>query len=689
MESLKLFHGKWRKGKETNPNLIRNRPFTNVVYHEKFRVILMGIGNNTDEEKESFCVELSAKYSIQRSLLRKIVDQCPIVIKKNVTLNKAESLSRLLKSFGAQVTVEVKRDSPPISLEFQKSELQPLALESASLRKNHGGGWNVIGRAKNIASETLSDIWVLIQLFGDFDEFLTFEEVPLALNPFPQAETAPFKAIFEGDLSIQKLSITFKNASGMPLAALDRRTKPEWIKVDFDEGDEAVMSIVLTRPSRPIPLEPYKDETKRDTSSAPLSRDVQASRAELVPLHAEIVEEVVSIPPVRHLEESVLETVSQIGEGSKTETDENRESPFESEKEDIAEERIEAKTTPVEELHRLESVSLPSSCLPFLEKKEEKMEEEELDRASEMNREQEDQPVPFEAPFLDASAFEEASRLIQEISEKNEEREREPVPFPWMEEFRKSIETYSQKHPDPFSCWFQSQQEKSEFKDGFHSLITILIHARFDQTDEPLKALVNTQRVFTLALNPNTAPAAIPALEGTGFFTGEQWRDLFSRALPKLQQVCHGILERRKWEALEIQRLIQVIPHMSEKSSRKSVRWMSDLTPAVVDIDFETLSVSINENVYRVACRLGVVDPHFDFYQGRNSMGDRKIQAFAVSAFPKNPSRIEDPMTWIGGKEEGGHCFPSEPQCQGCLLEAFCQKLCLHFDPSEKGMSRR
>jgi hypothetical protein len=649
----------------------------------------MGIGKNTDEEKESFCVELSAKYSIPRSLLRKIVDQCPIVIKKNVTLHKAESLSRLLKSFGAQVTVEVKRDSPPISLEFQKPELQPLALESASLRKNHGGGWNVIGRAKNIASETLNDIWVLVQLFGDFDEFLTFEEVPLTLNPFPQAETAPFKAIFEGDLSIQKLSITFKNASGMPLAALDRRTKPEWIKVDFDEGDEAVMSIVLTRPSRPIPLEPHKDETKRNTSPAPLSRDVQAPRAESVPLHAEIVEEVVSTPPEKHLEESVLETVSQIGEESKTEIDENWENPFESKKKDIAEGRIEAKTTPVEELQRLESVSLPSSSLAFLEKKEEEMEEKELDRASEMNRDQEDQPVPFEAPLLDASAFEEASRLIQEISEKNEEKEREPVPFPWIEEFKKSIESYSQKHPDPFSCWFQSQQEKSEFKDGFHSLITILIHARFDQTDEPLKALENTQRVFTLALNPNTAPAPIPALEGTGFFTGEQWRDLFSRALPKLQQVCHGILERRKWEAFEIQRLIQVIPHMSEKSSRKSVRWISDLTPAVVDIDFATLSVSIDENVYRVACRLGVVDPHFDFYQGRNSMGDRKIQAFAVSAFPKNPSRIEDPMTWIGRTEEGGHCFPSEPQCQGCLFEAFCQKLCLHFDPSEKGMSHR
>jgi hypothetical protein len=666
---------------------MRSRPSTNVVYHEKCRVILVGVGHNTAEEKESFCVELSSKYSIERSLLRKIVDQCPIVIKKNVTLHKAESLARLLRSFGAQVTVETKRDSPPITLEFQKPDLPPLSLESASLRKNRGGGWNVIGRAKNISSETLNDVWVLIQLFGDFDEFLNFEEVPLALNPFPQSETAPFKAIFEGDLSVQKLSITFKNASGMPLAALDRVAKPEWFKVDFDEGDEAVMSIVLTKPSRPVPSDPHRSEAKPNSSSSSLSGDVEASGAELVPVHSEIVEETVSIPRPKHPEEPVLDTVSELGEGSKKEADENRKSLLEYREEDIPEGPVEPRTTPVEEHPRVEFISLPSPSLPFPAKSEEKMEDIELVRSSEMNRDQEDQSALLEAPLLDASAFEEASRLIREVSEKNEEKEREPVPFPWIEEFRKSIERYFQEHPDPFSRWFQSQQEKREFEDGFHSLLTILIHARFDQVDESLKALENTRRVFALALNPNLAPDSIPALEGTGFFAGEQWRDLFGRALPKLRQVCHGILERNKWEASEIQRLIQVIPHMSEKSSRRSVRWISDLTPEVVEINFETLSVSINESIYRVACRLGVLDPHFDFYQGRNSMGDRRIQTFALSAFPKNPSRIEDPMTWVGGTEEGGHCFPSEPQCAGCLFEVFCQKFFLHFDPSEKGMS--
>jgi hypothetical protein len=667
---------------------MRSRPSTNIIYHEKCRVILLGIGNNSVEEKESFCVELSGKYRIQRSLLRKIVDQCPIVIKKNVTRPKAESLARLLRSFRAQVGVEVKRESPPITLEFQNSEPQLLSLESASLRKNLGGGWNVIGRVKNISPETLNDIWVLIQLFGDFDEFLTFEEVPLALNPFPQSETAPFKALFEGDLSVQKLSITFKNASGVPLAALDSRAKPEWRKVDIDEGDEAVMSIALTRSSRPIPSDPYRSEAKPASSPDSASGDVGAPEAEWVPLPSEIVEEVASTTQVKHLEESVSDTVSQIGEGSKTEPNENWKNLLESKKKDIPEGPIEVKTTHVEEHPQEESISLPSPSFPLPAKIEEKRDEIELVRASEMNRAEEDLPGRIEVPSLDASAFEEASRLIQEISEKDEEREREPVPFPWIEEFRKAVERFFQEQPDPFTRWFRKQQEKSEFKDGFHSLITILIHARFDQADEPLKAIDNTRRVFTLALNSSTAPNTIPDLEGTGFFTGEQWRDLFGRALPKLQQVCHGILGRRTWEASEIQRLIQVIPHMSEKSSRKSVRWISDLVPSVVEIDLETLSVSINKELYRVACRLGVVDPHFDFYQGRNSMGDRKIQAFALSAFPKAPARVEDPMSSIGGTE-GGHCLPNGPRCLDCLFEAFCQKLFLHFDPSEKGMSPR
>ncbi len=69
-------------------------------------------------------------------------------------------------------------------------------------------------------------------------------------------------------------------------------------------------------------------------------------------------------------------------------------------------------------------------------------------------------------------------------------------------------------------------------------------------------------------------------------------------------------------------------------------------------------------------------------------MGDLKIQAFAKEAFPQDPSQIEAPMAWMGRNVAGGHCLPSQPQCEGCLFDKFCPKLYLQFDPSGKGMGR-
>jgi adenine-specific DNA glycosylase len=87
-----------------------------------------------------------------------------------------------------------------------------------------------------------------------------------------------------------------------------------------------------------------------------------------------------------------------------------------------------------------------------------------------------------------------------------------------------------------------------------------------------------------------------------------------------------------------------------------------------------------------VASRLGVVNPLFDYYQGKNSMGDLRIQSFARTAFPDDPGKIEGPMSRLGAKDEGGHCWPTEPRCQDCPFEGFCQKLFLDFNPAEKGM---
>lgn len=54
-----------------------------------YRVILHGIGKNTEQEKTEFCEGIASHYGIPVSLMKKIADSSPIVIKKNLSLKKA------------------------------------------------------------------------------------------------------------------------------------------------------------------------------------------------------------------------------------------------------------------------------------------------------------------------------------------------------------------------------------------------------------------------------------------------------------------------------------------------------------------------------------------------------------------------------------------------------------------------
>jgi hypothetical protein len=214
-----------------------------------------------------------------------------------------------------------------------------------------------------------------------------------------------------------------------------------------------------------------------------------------------------------------------------------------------------------------------------------------------------------------------------------------------------------------------------------------LVHSRFDQREQSVKALENTQRVVRLITRPTLLLEDIPLLEATPFVPGDVWRDLFHRAIPKIHQIGKTILERNKWSAFDLEQVIRVIPHMGHENSRKAVQWINDLIPDVVVVDLSDALISVGESLYRVASRLGIVDPYSDYYQGRHSPGDIKIQFFAKMAFPQNPMKSEEPMAEMGREEEqGGHCFAVQPRCEGCLFETFCPKLYIHFDPSGKGL---
>ena len=634
----------------------------------RYRVLLIGIGNNTEAEKDSFCNKISKNYNVPFAHLRKIVDRCPAIVKKNLSLRKAEFLAKTFRSFGASVSVEEKREIPPISLEFQELTPHQLALESSSVRKSEGGTWSVTGRARNISGETLSDTWVLIQLFEDFEEFIAFEEAPLPINPLPTGQISPFKVTLEGTLSAKKISIGFKNASGRPIPAMDKRKKREWMKA---EGEDEHPLLTAGMPAA------FDDKAEETDLAQPLEKMIGEKENEIrgeIPFSLEKEVEPKSVQEIREEQKdaervseespSVPEPLGKIMEPSSTLVKEN-DYPGDQESEIV-----------------LGQETSQSSSLDALGKDNEAA----LDR-SEVAPERAEGTSQSR---LGASVFQEATQLLKDISEGSKEErveERADPSFSWIEFFRDAVETFYHTPHDIFSIWLEECWEKGEFKDSLHRLLTILVHSRFDQGTQPIKALENTQRSFQLILQPNLLLDEVPFLEGTSFASGEVWRDLFQRALPKVHQIGMTVFEKNKWSVSDLERLIQVIPQMGGQNSRIAVRWINELISDVVEIDFSNAPIVIGESLYRVAARLGIVDPNLDCYQGRNSMGDTKIQSFATTAFPHNPVRIEKPMSWVGsGEEQGGHCYPLHPWCDGCLFKNFCPKLYLDFNPSEKGM---
>jgi hypothetical protein len=668
----------------------------------RYRVLLIGIGGNTEEEKESFCQAIYKNYGVPLPVLKKIADRCPIILKKNLSLKKAETLAKTLKYYRAIVSVEERRNLPPISLEFQELVPHLLALESSYFKKISGGTWSVIGRAKNISDDTLIDTWALIQLFDPFEEFIAFEEAPFPINPLPSGESSPFKVIFEGDFAIKKISVAFKNASGQPIPAVDKRKKREWVEVEFNdravhfyspswipkEAEERSKIIELTEPTEEIVLE--KGEEIPTETIHSLKQEEGLSFREEIEEKREGDVEIVSEEPLsltldedsseRIFEPSAkdLETPSQLPDEKGYSTEEELKDTF---KDDES-----LQTTPL---------NMPGELLETIE---------EETALSDLKSHVENEEMVGESQ-VDVSLFEEATQLLEDISEspkevegvgkteeigetvEEETLEEGPPLFPWIDYFRDAVEMYYQKPHDIFSTWFENCQKEGEFKSPLHSLLTILVHSRFEQGDYSIQALENTQRVFRLLIQPHLLLEEIPPLEETPFASGEIWKTLFFKALPKVQQIGNTILGKNRWRALDLKRAIQVIPHMGGINSQMAIQWIHRLIPDIVALDFSDTPVSIGESLYRVASRLGILDPYFDYYQGRNSMGDIKIQSFAQMAFPQNPVKIEEPMVWMGGvREKGGHCFPTQPQCEECLFETFCPKLYIHFNPSEKGM---
>lgn len=623
---------------------------------ESYRVVLHSIGGHSETEKTQFCREVSDHYGIPLPLMEKIADRCPIVIKKDLPFKKAKLLAFAFKTFGATVSVEKKKRLPPIVLESSTQKSMPLELESSHLRKTVAGTWQVLGKVRNRFHEKLSDVWVLVQLFDEFDDLISFEEISLPVNPLLPNESSPFKVLLEGELSIHKISFSFKNASGFLLPAKDGRMKREWIEVKIAELQKNTLSPPIDLPSESV-------------SSVPISSPPTDTEGEERPLAEEEIEQLSGILPITEEAKSEARDEEE-RESVEQSFDIDRQEKPEPKKEtaDFEPPSVEAEASKIEE--------------PAIEEDKVDQAEEELQLDEPIDDSLSEQSGHGNLDFIQSEDIDPSSVTASQVYEKEDEK---AFSFAWMDEFRRAIQTYEQTRSDPFRSWFEMIQKEGRFLNVYHSLLTLLIYARFNQTHPSDRALENTKRVFDVALQTNLPSEDVPSLDGVLFFPAEIWRDLFLRAHSKLQEVSHRILERTEWKLFDLDRLIRIIPHMTARNSRWAIRFMHQFIPEV-RVDLSTMEIEVNESLYRVASRLGVINPLFDYYQGKNSMADVKIQSFARSAFPEDPGRIEDPLNLIGAENQNGPCAPTEPSCQDCPFGSFCWKLSIGFNPPEKGM---
>ncbi len=606
-----------------------------------------------------------------------------------------------------------------IFLEFQNLESHQLALESTYLGKTESGAWTLVGRVRNLSEENLHDTWVLSQIFDEDEGVLSFEEVPIPINPLPPREASPFKVMFEQGLPIRSISIAFKNASGKPIPTLDRRKVKEWVEGRVEmEGAKENISQPLPSSERQQTVSTESLNTASSAATCQPESIEQLSLAEPPPSDFFQAEGNIEDDEFREKEPAVF-TQNFNPEGELLLTQSNEiEGPLPV-RDDFTEMRI-----------GIEEGGLRSETLSL---EEEASDGERAEGAPEgVEEESSGNPAePFDLPLasfspiqiaseesepglsgtfesesdvpngtetkqgfrFDLSLFEEASKLLEEISnEPMKKEDEEPLPFQWIEDFRNSVESYHENNRDPFVTWFGTLRRANDFDEPDHLVATILAHARFCQKGGSEEAFQNTLRVFKLLRQKNVRREEVPGLEGTPFMKGDLWTELFHKAIPKLREVANRILTKRRWNASDLQRLVQIIPFMGERNSERAVRWICELIPDLVEVEASTISFAVNEGLYRVAARLGIVDPFFDTYQGKHSLAHLKIKAFARMAFPLHPWKVEGPMTWCGiGISEGGggYCLPSHPVCEGCLFGGFCPRLYLDFNPSERGMKAK
>ena len=219
-----------------------------------YKVLFLGITNDTAEGRREFTRVISKRFHIPPERFEYLISKPPVLLKRGLSLAKAEALVKEFRSMGGKVQLMAEEAIPLLQLEYKAGKEPLLQLESLS-SSFQGGKIEVTGRVRNISSHPLQGVKVIAQFFDSRDQFIIYEESPIAFSLLHPDQSSPFKVIREGDTQVGRISIAFKGEDGAVVEA----------RIDNTGGDKAVSIEGSHRP--------------KDSDKATVKRRVPGSRA--------------------------------------------------------------------------------------------------------------------------------------------------------------------------------------------------------------------------------------------------------------------------------------------------------------------------------------------------------------------------------------------------------------------------
>ena len=194
--------------------------------HNTYKVLFLGIANNSEEGRRSFFKGISQRFNISPEKIDYLISKTPIVLKRGLSLAKAKALVNEFEFMGGKAQFIIEEERPSLELEFEagKTPLLQLDFMTASSKEE---SIEVIGRVKNISSHPLEGVKVVAQFFNFRDQLIIYEESPIAFSFLHPDQCSPFKVIREGNTGVRRISIAFKGDNGVMIKARINRASPQ------------------------------------------------------------------------------------------------------------------------------------------------------------------------------------------------------------------------------------------------------------------------------------------------------------------------------------------------------------------------------------------------------------------------------------------------------------------------------